>query len=90
MRGHTAIGAGQGSGLTNRALGTALGEENHTLTVAEMPSHSHSTAGPGFDANLSGNGGSYQPLPASTGSTGGNGAHNTMQPSLTLNYIIKI
>src|SRR5262249_33795822 len=36
LRGRAPIGAGQGSGLTNRALGDAtIGEEVHTLIVAE-------------------------------------------------------
>ncbi len=38
-----AIGiAGQGSGLTNRPIGTLTGTETHTLTKDEMPSHKHS------------------------------------------------
>jgi microcystin-dependent protein len=41
LRGRGPLGAGAGPGLTNRELGTAVGEENHKLTVAEMPSHSH-------------------------------------------------
>jgi microcystin-dependent protein len=32
---------GQGAGLTNRVLGEISGEENHTLTSAEMPAHTH-------------------------------------------------
>jgi microcystin-dependent protein len=41
LRGVTSIGAGQGSGLTNRALGTRGGEETHQLTTAELASHTH-------------------------------------------------
>jgi microcystin-dependent protein len=41
LRGRAVIGAGQGSGLTNRALGARVGEENHTLTITEIPSHNH-------------------------------------------------
>jgi microcystin-dependent protein len=32
---------GHGAGLTNRTLGDVLGEETHTLTTTEMPSHTH-------------------------------------------------
>jgi microcystin-dependent protein len=41
LRGRTPIGAGQGTGLTNRVLGATLGEETHLLTVAKMASHTH-------------------------------------------------
>jgi microcystin-dependent protein len=41
-RGRAVIGAGQGSGLTNRVLGSTGGAETHVLTESEMPSHNHS------------------------------------------------
>lgn len=44
-RGRTSIGAGQGVGLSNRALGGVLGAERHRLSVSEMPSHNHSASG---------------------------------------------
>mgnify|MGYP006280094379 CR=1 FL=1 len=41
LRGRTTVGAGAGSGLTNRTLAATGGEETHTLTITEMPSHDH-------------------------------------------------
>lgn len=42
LRGRAPIGMGTGVGLTNRPIGIQIGEENHLLTTAEMPAHSHS------------------------------------------------
>lgn len=41
LRGRGIIGAGQGSGLTDRVMGLLLGNENHTLTLAQTPAHNH-------------------------------------------------
>lgn len=41
FRGKVGGAVGQGSGLTNRALGASVGAETHTLTESEMPSHTH-------------------------------------------------
>lgn len=41
LRGRTPIGAGNGPGLTPRTLGQAIGSESTTLTVAQLPAHSH-------------------------------------------------
>lgn len=41
LRGRVMGCIGQGAGLTNRVIGALVGEENHTLTTAEIPSHSH-------------------------------------------------
>lgn len=44
-RGRAGIGAGAGPGLTNRVLGTKLGEETHLLITAETPLHRHKVWG---------------------------------------------
>jgi microcystin-dependent protein len=41
LRGRLANGFGQGLGLANYTLGQRGGEETHTLTAAETPTHSH-------------------------------------------------
>jgi microcystin-dependent protein len=41
LRGRAAIGAGQGVGLTNRALGDEIGSESVTLSIDELPAHAH-------------------------------------------------
>lgn len=44
FRGRTPIGTGNGSGLSNRILSDVGGEETHSLTVDEMPSHNHTAS----------------------------------------------
>ncbi len=41
MRGRLAIHAGSGPGLSPRRLGAKAGSENETLTVNQLPSHTH-------------------------------------------------
>jgi microcystin-dependent protein len=45
LRGRAGIGAGSGTGLSTYALGQTGGEETHTLTTTETPSHSHTDLG---------------------------------------------
>lgn len=40
-RGRVLGAIGSGSGLTSRAIGSLVGEENHTLNISELPSHTH-------------------------------------------------
>jgi microcystin-dependent protein len=41
MRSRSPVGVGQGTGLTNRLLAAAGGEETHLLSVSELASHGH-------------------------------------------------
>lgn len=42
LRGRTAVGTGQGAGLSSYSLGQAGGVENVTLVTTQLPSHQHS------------------------------------------------
>jgi len=44
FRGRTMVGAGSGEGLSTRLIGEFGGEEQHQLSIAEMPSHNHRPA----------------------------------------------
>lgn len=41
LRGRVIVGTGTGPGLTQRDIGDVGGEEDHTLIIAEMPTHTH-------------------------------------------------
>lgn len=84
------------------ALGARGGEKTHVLTTAEMPAHTHTVLGYSNvdDKNFTGNVGRMNAADTygqnnttydkPTGSTGGDAAHNNLQPYQTLNYIIAI
>ena len=110
----TAYGEGDGSTTFNvpnlqnkfalgsssgKALGATGGEETHTLTTAEMPSHSHhiplrnkpvtSKSGSGitFDRMIWWDEGTDLPN-LNTNASGSTKAHNNMPPYIAVNYII--
>ena len=66
------------------------GAQEHILTEAQMPSHSH-TYVKHTSLGASGSGGNAQlgTTSQSTSSVGGDQAHNNVQPTIILNYIIK-
>ncbi len=103
LRGRTPIGVGTGDAgdATAHALADKEGAEGHTLVEAEITAHTHltrqkylaGTYGGNRITETSGQGGSFRDKNSvdgdATASYGGGGAHNNLQPSLTLNYIIK-
>jgi microcystin-dependent protein len=99
-----ALGAiGQGSGLTERELGDSVGEETHTLTTTEMPSHSHTSNAVGTTLGLMTANGSgtaitgdssatepnifAAPVALSINAQGGGQAHNNMQPTIFIGNV---
>ena len=84
------------TGSWARDMGGVFGEENHQLTIAEMPAHTHNL-GTTLTPNGSGSGeleGTYSNAhkinhAAVSESSGGSGVHNTIQPSMALFWIIR-
>jgi len=103
MRGRVAVCFGAGTGLTPRSiLGDLSGAETHTLTIAQMPSHTHKLdrrSNPDAGAFDTNNDNKSNPTASTTDrvilnefetkSTGGGEAHNNMQPYIVLRYLIK-
>lgn len=137
LRGRVPVGRNE-NGIFSTAVGNVVGEETHSLLVAEMPAHSHTgaTDGPNISLNhahefamsssnaggLPGNGSVFSNLGSvnqlgpnadflitsgsrlgpglltdlshshtfTTSAAGSGTAHNIVQPSLVVQYIIKI
>ena len=105
LRGRVPMHPGNGPGLTPRDLGQKLGEESVSLTVAQMPSHGHEMNVANVTADndrptggMLARGQIYSATatptatlnPTTIASNGGNQAHDNMQPSLGINYIIAL
>jgi len=72
------------------SLGETGGSKTHTLITSEIPAHTHSIAsnidtGTAISAGALRGGSGKQ-----SGSAGGDGSHNNLQPYIVLNYVIKI
>lgn len=95
LRGRVSIGQGTGSGLTPRTIGATGGSETHTLSTAEIASHTHTVAydneSAGTPATSIDAGAGFPTVTGSipSGASGGGGAHNNVQPFLVTAFIIK-
>lgn len=96
-QGRTLIGQGSGTDANGVSKsfsnGSTGGEYSHTLTVQEMPSHSHSYTWRSTEdseqvSSSSHSVGSNNTISGTTGSAGGDVAHNIVQPYLVV-YIFK-
>ena len=100
LRGRVPIHVGGG-----RTLGELGGEQAHTVTLAELPTHTHPLTGSASDAdvvlptdNVVGRSSQlYGPAtqltaldPSTNGNTGGSQPHLNMQPFLTLSFCIAL
>ena len=99
LQGRVLAGAGAGLGLTSRTLGDSGGAEQHTLTINQMPWHSHATtfAHNGYpDGSGDRTDGYYimeswrgAPRAYGTSAAGLGEPHPIMPPFRVVNYIIK-
>ena len=99
MRGRVAAGKDDMGGvsanvITNAqadSLGGEMGTETHTLTTAQMPAHTHSETQ--YTLNNTEDGSSHQQRQnttgGTTGSTGSGNAHNNVQPTTFINFMVK-
>lgn len=95
--GRVTVGVDVNNPIMNEA-GKTFGENEHTLTVNEMPSHSHAqfvtakpspTTGVRVDYNEDGASGAFE-QGINTGNTGGGQPHNNMQASVSVYRWIRI
>ncbi|WP_017328065.1 phage tail protein [Synechococcus sp. PCC 7336] len=106
LRGRIPIHAGSGPGLSPRRLGSKAGSETVTLTVNQLPSHTHNiiaTDNQGTERNPTGNivarsGGDIYRQATPDGAmassivtnVGGSRSHTNLMPTLCINFIIAL
>jgi len=82
--GRALVGVDEGNGNFNTVQRIG-GSATHTLTTAQIPSHSHSMIGSTSGVNGTGSGATLSWYGGwRTGDTGGGGAHNNLQPYITV------
>ena len=93
-RGRVEVGAGQGAGLTSRSVGDVFGEERTTLTLDEIPGHTHDFTYQYKDQNAPYGDNDrtvweyVENRTRTTTSAGGGQSHNNLQPSICKNIFI--
>lgn len=100
LKGRFVLGMGQGTGLAVRNINGVGGEEKHTLTIDEMPSHFHPLNKPVrvHTRSFEGSDDKDKPLKDSSGndyglttnSVGGGKSHENMPPFYVLAFIMKL
>ena len=93
LRGRFVLGEGnkRGDGLTSRTLNQTGGAETHTLTVEEMPKHTHTYSHVYFDGGAHIDyGNDMKQKNEASGEAGGGQEHNNMPPFWVLIYIMKV
>jgi microcystin-dependent protein len=82
-------------GINGATLGAAGGVDRHTLTTAQLASHSHAASSGSFLASVGAGGtgtisaGSTVQAQANSGTSGSGEAHPNVQPTIVVNYIIR-
>lgn len=103
LRGRSALHFGQAAGGSNFVIGQSYGEENHALTVNEMPAHNHVMRASNDNADIPDAPGNLvakatsSPLYSTSqnatmlnalNTAGSNQPHPNMQPYLVVNFCI--
>lgn len=106
MRGRLPIHMGTGPGLAPRQIGQRFGQENVTVTAAQVPSHTHQmraaddageTTDPTGQVQARTSDDSYSASSPNTNmaseaisASGGSSSHTNVQPFLCINFIIAL